>query len=65
MLGYEAGEWAGIVDGVEDILIAMGIGQRQQHDFMSIVMQFLERGHDIVDFGFRDKAVAVEHRIMR
>lgn len=48
MLGYEAGEWAGIVDGVEDILIAMGIGQRQQHDFMSIVMQFLERGHDIV-----------------
>ena len=65
MLGYEAGEWAGIVDGVEDILIAMGIGQRQQHDFMSIVMQFLERGHDIVDFGFRDKAVAMEHRIMR
>ena len=60
----ETREWADIVDGAEDILIAMCIGQWQQHDFIAIVMQFPERSHNIVDFGFRDETVAVEHRIM-
>ena len=52
------------MDGAENILIAMCIGQRQQHDFIATVMQFPECSHDVINLGFRDETVAVEHRIM-
>ena len=63
--GGNAGELTSFIPNSSQALVDGAVAGVICFVAICIVMQFLERGHDIVDFGFRDKAVAVEHRIMR